>query len=143
MSMRYLILVSHGTFAPGLHNAVGMMAGAGRKDIRSTSLLDGMDVDTYRKAFAELVADITAEDEILLFADIIGGSPLTTAMEVLTEKSLVANTAAIGGMNLPLVLTAAFADADAPLAQVAAEIMEEGRGQLKPFDLDGGDEDEI
>lgn len=143
MSMRYLILVSHGTFAPGLHNAVGMMAGAGRKDIRSTSLLDGMDVDTYRKAFAELVADITAEDEILLFADIIGGSPLTTAMEVLTEKGLVANTAAIGGMNLPLVLTAAFADADAPLAQVAAEIMEEGRGQLKPFDLDGGDEDEI
>ena len=82
MSMRYLILVSHGTFAPGLHNAVGMMAGAGREDIRSTSLLDGMDVDTYRKAFAELVADITAEDEILLFADIIGGSPLTTAMEV-------------------------------------------------------------
>lgn len=79
MSMRYLILVSHGTFAPGLHNAVGMMAGAGRKDIRSTSLLDGMDVDTYRKAFAELVADITAEDEILLFADIIGCSPLTTA----------------------------------------------------------------
>ena len=46
-------------------------------------------------------------------------------------------------MNLPLVLTAAFADADAPLAQVAAEITEEGRGQLKPFDLDGGDEDEI
>ena len=24
--MRYLILVSHGTFAPGLHNALGMMA---------------------------------------------------------------------------------------------------------------------
>ena len=40
--MRYLILVSHGTFAPGLHNAVGMMAGADRKDIRWTSLLDGM-----------------------------------------------------------------------------------------------------
>ena len=64
-------------------------------------------------------------------------------MEVLTEKGLATNTAAIGGMNLPLVLTAAFADADAPLAQVAQEIMEEGRGQLKPFDLDGGDEDEI
>ncbi len=89
MSMRYLILVSHGTFAPGLHNAVGMMAGAGREDIRSTSLLDGMDVDTYRKAFAELVADITAEDEILLFADIIGGSPLTTAMEVPDGKGPV------------------------------------------------------
>ena len=46
--MRYLILVSHGTFAPGLHNALGMMAGSDREDIRSTSLLDGMDVDTFR-----------------------------------------------------------------------------------------------
>ena len=108
--MRYLILVSHGTFAPGLHNAVGMMAGADRGDIRSTSLLDGMDVDTYRKAFAELTADLTAADEILLFADIVGGSPLTTAMEVLSGKGLLENTVAIGGMNLPLVLTAAFAE---------------------------------
>ena len=53
--MRYLILVSHGTFAPGLHNALGMMAGSDREDIRSTSLLDGMDVDTFRANFAELV----------------------------------------------------------------------------------------
>lgn len=141
--MRYLILVSHGTFAPGLHNAVGMMAGADRGDIRSTSLLDGMDVETYRKAFAGLTADLTAVDEILLFADIIGGSPLTTAMEVLTEKGLLENTVAIGGMNLPLVLTAAFADADAPLAQVAEEIMQEGCSQIKTFELGGGDEDEI
>ena len=76
--MRYLILVSHGTFAPGLHNALGMMAGSDREDIRSTSLLDGMDVDTFRANFAELVQDITPEDEIILTADIIGGSPLTT-----------------------------------------------------------------
>lgn len=141
--MRYLILVSHGTFAPGLHNAVGMMAGADRQDIRSTSLLDGMAVDTYRKAFADLVADVTAEDEILLFADIIGGSPLTTALDVLTEKGLLEHTKAIGGMNLPLVLTAAFADEDTPLAQVAEEIMEDGRTQLRPFDLETSEEDDI
>ena len=66
--MRYLILVSHGTFAPGLHNALGMMAGSDREDIRSISLLDGMDVDTFRANFAELVGDITAEDEIILTA---------------------------------------------------------------------------
>lgn len=89
--MRYLILVSHGTFAPGLHNALGMMAGSDREDIRSTSLLDGMDVDTFRANFAELVQDITPEDEIILTADIIGGSPLTTALDVLTEKGLRAN----------------------------------------------------
>lgn len=141
--MRYLILVSHGTFAPGLHNALGMMAGADRPDIRSTSLLDGMDVDTFRGNFAELVADITPEDEILLTADIIGGSPLTTALDVLTEKGLLANTVAIGGMGLPLVLTAAFSDEDTPLSEVAEEIMEEARGQIRRFNPEMNEEDDI
>ena len=141
--MRYLILVSHGTFAPGLHNALGMMAGADRPDIRSTSLLDGMDVDTFRGNFTELVADITPEDEILLTADIIGGSPLTTALDVLTEKGLLANTVAIGGMGLPLVLTAAFSDEDTPLSEVAEEIMEEARGQIRRFNPEMNEEDDI
>lgn len=141
--MRYLILVSHGTFAPGLHNALGMMAGSDREDIRSTSLLDGMGVDTFRANFAELVGDITPEDEIILTADIIGGSPLTTALDVLTEKGLLGKTLAIGGMNLPLVLTAAFADADTPLDELEAEITGEAKDQIKRFALGGDEDDDI
>ena len=141
--MRYLILVSHGTFAPGLHNALSMMAGSDREDIRSTSLLDGMDVDTFRANFAELVKDITPEDEIILTADIIGGSPLTTALDVLTEKGLLAHTLAIGGMNLPLVLTAAFADADTPLDELEQELTGEAKDQIKRFDLGGDEDDDI
>lgn len=141
--MRYLILVSHGTFAPGLHNALGMMAGSDREDIRSTSLLDGMDVDTFRANFAELVGDITPEDEIILTADIIGGSPLTTALDVLTEKGLLGKTLAIGGMNLPLVLTAAFADADTPLDELVAELTGEAKDQIKRFALGGDEDDDI
>ena len=141
--MRYLILVSHGTFAPGLHNALGMMAGSDREDIRSTNLLDGMDVDTFRANFAELVNDITAEDEIILTADIIGGSPLTTALDVLTEKGLLGKTLAIGGMNLPLVLTAAFADAETPLEELEQELTGEARDQIKRFDLGGDEDDDI
>lgn len=141
--MRYLILVSHGTFAPGLHNALGMMAGSDREDIRSTSLLDGMDVDTFRANFAELVGDITAEDEIILTADIIGGSPLTTALDVLTEKGLLGKTLTIGGMNLPLVLTAAFADADTPLDELEAELTGEAKDQIKRFALGGDEDDDI
>lgn len=141
--MRYLILVSHGTFAPGLHNALGMMAGSDREDIRSTSLLDGMDVDTFRANFAELVQDITPEDEIILTADIIGGSPLTTALDVLTEKGLLGKTLAIGGMNLPLVLTAAFADAETPLEELEQELTGEAKDQIKGFDLGGDEDDDI
>lgn len=140
--MRYIILVSHETFAPGLHNAIGMMLGA-REDIRSTSLKDGMDTETYKKNVAQLVADIGTEDEILLLADIIGGSPLTNALNVLTEKGLLDRTIAIGAMNFPMVMTAAFADEDAPLTEVVEEIMGEAKEQIKRFDLGNDTDDEI
>ncbi|MDO5785223.1 MAG: PTS fructose transporter subunit IIA [Eubacteriales bacterium] len=140
--MRYIILVSHGTFAPGLHNAIGMMLGK-REDIRSTSLKDGMDTETYKEHVAELIADIGTEDEILLLADIIGGSPLTNALNVLTEKGLLDRTIAIGGMNFPMVMTAAFVDEDAPLAEAVEEIMGEAKEQIKRFDLGNDTDDEI
>ena len=37
--MRYLLLVSHGTFAPGLHSVLDMLVGK-REDILSCSLRD-------------------------------------------------------------------------------------------------------
>ena len=49
--MKYVVLVSHGTFAPGLHNTLGMLAGSERKDILDTSLLDGMSINTFEKNF--------------------------------------------------------------------------------------------
>ena len=45
--MKYVFLVSHGTLAPGMHNALAMLAGEGREDIISTSLENGMGSDTY------------------------------------------------------------------------------------------------
>jgi len=136
-------MVSHGTFAPGLHNALGMMVGAERTDILSTSMLDGMSADTFRKNFTELIEAVCPEDEILLLADIIGGSPLSTAMDVLGQKGLLENTVAIGGMNLPLALGAAMSDADVPLNEVADEIISEAAEQLKPFLVGNDSDDEI
>ena len=104
--MKYVVLVSHGTFAPGLHSVLNMLAGGGREDILSTSLQDGMGADEFAENFGKLVEPIKEEDEIILLADIIGGSPLTTALDVLTKKGLLAKTTAFGGMNLPMALTA-------------------------------------
>ena len=47
------------------------------------------------------------EDEIILLADIKGGSPLTTAIAVLEETDLLSKAAFYVGMNLPMALNAA------------------------------------
>ena len=63
--MKYVVMVSHGEFAPGLHSAVKMMTGD-REDVLSTSLKDGMSADEFASNFAELVKDFKADDQVIL-----------------------------------------------------------------------------
>ena len=98
---------------------------------------------TLPLTFAELIRSYSTTRQIILTADIIGGSPLTTALDVLTEKGLLGKTLAIGGMNLPLVLTAAFADAETPLDELEQELTGEAKDQIKRFDLGGDEDDDI
>ena len=105
--MKYIVLVSHGMIAPGLHNALSMIVGENRKDILSTSLENGMGADVYTENVRKCISCITPEDEILLLGDLIGGSPYH-CFNVIAEAGLLPNTVIIGGMNLPLALNAAL-----------------------------------
>jgi len=82
-----------------------MLAGSAREDVLSTSLKNGMGADEFAENVREILKDITEEDEIAMFADIVGGSPLTTAANVIAEMGLLNRTVMVGGMNLPLVLS--------------------------------------
>ena len=139
--MKHVILVSHGTFAPGLHNALNMLAGAKKEELKSTSLLDGMGIDIFESNFITLVKDITENDKIVLLADIIGGSPMTTALNVLTEKGLLKNTSAFGGMNLSMGLTAVLEDGNDTEALKKA-ILGEALESVAEFKFDFSDEEE-
>lgn len=103
--MKYVILVSHGVFAQGLQSAVLMMSGQ-RDDIFSTSLEDGASTEEFKEQFTKLVDRILPEDEVLLFCDILSGSPFSISIEVLDSKGLIDNTMIFAGMNMPMVLTA-------------------------------------
>ena len=103
--MKYVIMVSHGEFAPGLHSAVKMMTGD-RDDVLSTSLKADMSADQFAENFRTLVAPLKEDDSVILLADILSGSPFTNALAVLDEKGLMANTIVIAGMNMPLAITA-------------------------------------
>ena len=133
--MKYVVLVSHGTMAPGLHNALAMLAGEGREDILSTSLENGMSSTTYSDNVRKCIAGITENDEILLFGDLVGGSPLTTATNVIAEKSLLDKTVVIGGMNLPLALSAVLMKDTMETAELVQMLIPEAREELKEFQV--------
>lgn len=142
--MKYVFLVSHGTLAPGLHNALSMLAGEGREDIISTSLENGMGSDVYAENVRKCISKVTENDEILLFGDLVGGSPLTTAANVISEQGLMPQTAMIGGMNLPLALSAVLMKDAMETAELVEMLLPEARESLRQFSITCDDsEDEI
>lgn len=139
--MRYLLMVSHGTFAPGLHSVLKMLAGD-REDVLSCSLEDGMGADEYVENLKRVIEPIGADDEVIVLGDIIGGSPLTNALNTLTERGLLAKTVAYGGMNLPMALTASMSLQSPDLDALKASLLSEAKDNIKELELNLADSDE-
>ena len=143
--MRYLLLVSHGTFAPGLHSVLKMLSGD-RDDVLSCSLEDGMGADQYVENLKKVIEPIGPEDEVLVLGDIIGGSPLTNALKTLSDKGMIARTSAFGGMNLPMALTAVLQLQTDDLPALKQSMVSEAREAAKELELEtpsADDEDDI
>lgn len=140
--MKYVVLVSHGTFAPGLHSVLKMLAGGNREDILSASMEDGMGADAFVERFEAAIQPVKQEDEIILLADIIGGSPLTNALDVLSQKGMLSRTTAFGGMNLPMALTASMMKDALDMESLTASLLDESRNAVQKMQLNVNEEEE-
>lgn len=142
--MRYVILVSHGLFAQGIHDAVKMLSGNESDEIRSIGLLRDMGADEFAAEFRKILPELGPDDEIIMFADIVGGSPLSTAANVIAEEGLLDKTLMIGGMNLPLVLTGVLSKDDMTFDEIKTELLEDAAAGVKVFSVEteaGADDD--
>lgn len=140
--MKYVFLVSHGELTQGMATALGMLAGQGREDILSAGLEDGMGADVFAEKVKECLSRVGAEDEILLFADLIGGSPLTNAANVIAELGLMDRTVMTGGMNMPLVLSAVLMKDTMETEDLVESLIPEAREALARFRITGEDAEE-
>lgn len=138
--MKYVILVSHGKFANGLNDALSMLAG-NREDILSVGLENGKSIDEFTALFTEKVKDISTDDEVILLGDIIGGSPLTNATNVLVNKGI--KTVILGGMNLPLALTTVLMKDTVFLDEIADQVLEQARMAMQEFKIVEESEEDI
>ena len=135
--MRYLIVISHGELASGFCNALGMLVGE-REDVLHAAFKDGMGLPEFKENIKSMIAPITADDEVIVMADLISGSPLTTTMEAIAEHIPLTNVRAIGGMNLPLAVTA-IENEDEPLDETVEAMIECAVEQVRMFNTGAGD----
>lgn len=103
--MKYLVLVSHATLARGIEGALEMLLGS-RAFVIACGMEYDMTPDAFRATFAKAIAPITADDEVILLADIAGGSPLKNALVALDDKGLGDKVVVCGGANLPMAISA-------------------------------------
>ena len=140
--MKYVVLVSHGTFAPGLQSVLSMLAGGKREDVLSIGLIDGMDADEFAQKFREMIRPFGEDDQVILLGDLIGGSPLTNAVNELSESGLLKNTIVFGGMNLGMALTAVMMKDDMETEMLKENLVSEAKNAIKEFEIKENEEED-
>ena len=74
----------------------------------------------------------------------MGGSPLTTAANVIAEENLMGQTVMVGGVNLPFALSAVLMKDTMETPELIEDLLSESREVLKEFRITNEEsEDEI
>ncbi len=143
--MKYLLLVSHGTMAPGVKSVLEMLLGA-RENVLAYSMEDGVSADDFVANLKNVISPITPDDSVVVLGDIVGGSPLTNTLNTLTEAGLLPNTIAFGGVNLAMAISALMGIEDGVDDDtLKASILNDGKDAVREvvLALDDDDDDDL
>ena len=142
--MKYLVLVSHGGLAAGVQSSLKMFAGDKTDQVIAVGLQESKSVDDFAVDFTQALAGLSADDSVLVLADIVGGSPLTTAASVLADTGKLDSAVILGGLNLTMGLTGLVMKDILDGKELAQAILSEATAALQEFEVvsDVADEDE-
>lgn len=127
-----IIIASHGKFAEGIHQSGSMIFGEQEK-VQVVTFMPSEGPEDLYAHFSNAIAQFDADDEILVLADLWSGSPFNQASRIMGENP-DRKFAIITGLNLPMLIqayTERLMDANAGVAQVAANIIKESKEGIK------------
>ena len=101
-----------------------------------------MIADEFAEKFSNAISKITVDDEIILLGDIVGGSPLTNAIEQVSNKGLIGKTMIFGGMNLAMALTATLMKDGVDTDMLKDSLINEAKDAVKEFVMTSANDDE-
>jgi mannose/fructose/sorbose-specific phosphotransferase system IIA component len=123
--MYEILVVSHSTLCKGFNEAVGMILG------EETSIeyleLDDYGIDVFHEKLKKKISILKSKnEEILILADLFGGSPFNRA---LFEAAKDEKIKIIAGVNLPIVIQAIM-NKTSNLGEVVLNIVESGKDSI-------------
>lgn len=117
------ILTGHGQFSNGLASAIAMVAG----DQPAFQIVpfEGDQAATYGEDLRAAITAMRAECEgVLVFTDLLGGTPFNQAMMISQD---VDNVEVLTGTNLPMVIELLFLRGNATLSELADQAVTVGK----------------
>lgn len=129
---KHLVLVSHGCFCEELKKSTEMIMGP-QDTIHAVPLLPEEGPEDFRQKFEETIAGL---DKVVVFADLLGGTPANVVSRLLLEGK---DIDVYAGMNMPMVigfLNGVLLDQDVDLIHFGASNIQ------RLNDLFSNDEDE-
>ena len=125
--MTGILIATHGGLAEGLLNAIELLAGKQEK-IETIGLYHGDGIDAFAQEVEKTYEKLNGEDGVLVFVDILGGSPSNAVMKLMNEKD---NVKAIAGVNLPMLIQAVFMREDCSADELCSLCYQAGaKGQV-------------
>lgn len=94
-----IVLTSHGELAKGLLETTKLFLGENLEQIEAVCLQPQDNPDEFVDVLAEAVKRVDSGDGVLVFCDLLFGSPCNCMARILSD-----NVEVITGMNLPMVL---------------------------------------
>ena len=137
--MSKVILVSHGQLSAGLHDTLNMFATS--EDVLHFGLNKGESADDFGKRVLNELRTMDSNEEYIVLADIIGGSPLTTTLNVFNELG-IKSFRVLGGMNLAMAINAVLMK-DAGLDTAVSMALSESQQSVAEFKLENSEDEEI
>lgn len=126
-----IVIASHGEFANGIKQSASMIFGEQEK-VQVVTFMPGEGPDELHQKLVNAIATFDPSDEVLILADLWGGSPFNQSSAVLQETT-DRKIAIITGLNLPMLIQAYTErlSGEATIGKVAANIIKEAKGGVK------------
>ena len=134
-----IVITGHGHFPSGIISAVELVAGK-PDQVVGVDFESGQSAADLKEAMEAAVESLEG-DEILVLADLVGGTPFNTAAALKQEIS-GKRIRLIAGTNMPMVVETVFSRMAAGLDDLAAMVTAAGISGVVDFDQLGNDEEE-
>lgn len=124
-----IIVTGHGNFATGMLSALKLIAGE-KSHVFAVDFLEDYSTDDLGNAIKDKIQ--SAEKEVIILTDLLGGSPYNESVKLKTFLVADYKIEVLAGINFPILLSASLA-ANETSQELAKMLVEEGKDGIVQY----------